>query len=66
MLATHIAQTSQFFQSFKPDADSVLPTELDLAQSAKSMRKLALFGMREQPIDFEWPKKADIDSFPTD
>lgn len=37
-----------------------------MIESAKSMRKLDAFGQSDAPVDFQWPRKQDLEALPTD
>jgi len=49
-----------FFEQFTPIGE-----KFNAIESAKTLRKLGLFGRKELGIDFEWPTKAEAEAFET-
>ena len=50
-----------FFQQYNP-----AEKKLNAVESARTLRKLGLFGRTEYNIDFEWPTKEEAEAFKSD
>ena len=48
-----------FFKGFK----TIVKNKLNSIESAKTLRKIGLFGKADLPVDFEWPKIEEVEAF---
>ena len=50
-----------FFEQYNP-----IVKKLNAVESAKTLRKIGLFGSWNEVIEFEWPTKAKAEAFKSD